>query len=154
MTPNTIIWNDPKAYADIYNNKANVQRDRFYVTWQKDEKDINTITTADKADHARRRKFLAQAFTEKSVRAASDFFIKHINRWHELIAPPAGWSATLNMADLADSLIFDIMGDLSFGKSFDIKEPGANPLKAMPHAIHEYLSFNYPVSLISRLSLY
>ena len=39
------------------------------------------------------------------------------------------------------------MGDLNFGRSFDIKEPGTNPLKTIPHNIVEYMKFYYPVSL-------
>lgn len=38
------------------------------------------------------------------------------------------------------------MGDLSFGRSFDIKEPGPNPLKTIPHNIAAYMKFYHPVS--------
>jgi hypothetical protein len=43
------------------------------------------------------------------------------------------------MSELVDYLSFDIMGDLSFGKSLDVKEPGDNPFKAIPHTIAGYL---------------
>lgn len=38
------------------------------------------------------------------------------------------------------------MGDLAFGRSFDIKEPGNNPLNVVPENIAGYMKFYYPVS--------
>ncbi|KAG8156500.1 hypothetical protein KVR01_013604 [Diaporthe batatas] len=42
-----------------------------------------------------------------------------------------------------DYLVFDITGDLSFGRSFNIKEPGENPLREVPQNIVQYLKFYY-----------
>ncbi|KAI1475847.1 hypothetical protein F4774DRAFT_395527 [Daldinia eschscholtzii] len=55
---------------------------------------------------------------------------------------------------MIDALIFDIIGDLSFGKSFNIKEPGANPFKTIPHGIVEYVCFCYPICRSPFLSLF
>jgi hypothetical protein len=49
------------------------------------------------------------------------------------------------MSHLTDYLVFDIMGDLSFGKSFELKEPGKNQYRHMPHTIAEFMQFMYPV---------
>jgi hypothetical protein len=126
-----------------------VQKAPFYEAWRKDKNDINTFSTRDRTEHARRRKMLNQSFTEKSLRAAQPFMIKHIDRWNELLAAEDvdddQWSKAMNFADVSDKLIFDIMGDLCFGASFNIKEPGENPLKAIPHAIVQYMEFLYPV---------
>ncbi|ORX98375.1 cytochrome P450, partial [Clohesyomyces aquaticus] len=45
-----------------------------------------------------------------------------------------------------DRLMFDIMGDLAFGRSFEIKEPGPNPVKEISYHIVNYVRFFYPVS--------
>ena len=58
------------------------------------------------------------------------------------------WTEPRNMSTLAECLVFDIMGDLSFGKSFEIKEKRENPFKTIPHSIAEYMVFMYPVSPI------
>ncbi|KAL1882973.1 hypothetical protein Daus18300_000611 [Diaporthe australafricana] len=55
------------------------------------------------------------------------------------------WSAATDFSRRLDSLTFDIMGDLAFGRSFDIKEPGKNPLKAVPENIAGYMKFYYPL---------
>ncbi|KAK7946211.1 benzoate 4-monooxygenase cytochrome P450 [Apiospora aurea] len=119
--------------------------------------------TVDVAEHAHKRRLLKTCFTEKSVRAASGFIIKHVDRWNEILAQMAeenhnssnnlsegekGWSPPINFSESVDSLVFDIMGDLSFGRSFDIKEPGSggdNPLKVIPHTIASYMRFYYPL---------
>ena len=149
IKPNTVIFRDPSAYKDIYDVKANVQKAPFYLAWQKDKEDINTFTISDKHAHSRRRKMLNQSFTEKSLRAAQPFIIEHVDRWNELMGAEDflddKWSEPINFARLVDLLVFDIMGDLCFGTSFNVKEPGLNPYKSIPHGIMEYMQFFYPV---------
>lgn len=84
-------------------------------------------------------------FTEKSVRAASKFIFEHIDRWNELMVSEDDWSQPIDFSESVGRLVFDISGDLCFGKSFETKEPGENPLKAMPQSIEEYMRFYYPV---------
>ena len=112
------------------------------------KKEVSTFLTRSKKEHASRRKLLKQSFTEQPLRAAEPFMIKHIDRWNELLVDPTQidqWSPTVNFANVADALVFDIMGDLSFGASFNIKEPGDNPLKSMPHSIVQASQLFYPV---------
>jgi cytochrome P450 len=118
------------------------------MAWCRNDRDKNTINTIDITEHARKRKLLNISFTEKSVRAASEFTIRHVDRWNHLLVKDYGtdWSDAVNISVSVDRLVFDIMGDLCFGKSFDIKEPGENPLKTIPHDIAEYMRFYYPVS--------
>lgn len=147
--PNTVLWSDPEAYADIYGMKSNVRRSKFYTAWRRNGRDKTTLNTVDVAEHAQKRKLLNLCFTEKSVRAASKFIIKHVDRWNHLLGEgnDVGWSAPVDFSAKVDTLAFDIMGDLCFGKSFDVKEPGENPLKVVPHNIVNYMRFYYPVSL-------
>jgi cytochrome P450 len=122
---------------------------------QRTHKERNTITSIDPELHARKRKLLNLSFTEKSLRAASEFMITHIDRWIELIAEDCKdsdrWTAPKDFPELANVLVFDIMADLSFGRSPRIKEPGDNILKSMPHNIAHYLIFLYPVSTLTQV---
>lgn len=59
---------------------------------------------------------------------------------------PTEWSAATDFSRRLDALTFDIMGDLAFGRSFGIKEPGDNALKTIPENIAGYMKFYYPVS--------
>lgn len=148
VSPDTVLFCDPDAYADIYGFKSNVRRSDFYTAWRRNVRDQTTINTVGVAEHAHKRKLLMTAFTDKSVRAATKFIIKHVDRWNELLVTGDSkeWSPAVDFARRAEMLEFDIMGDLSFGTSFGIKEPGNNPLKVIPHNIAEYMQFQYPVS--------
>lgn len=95
---------------------------------------------------------LNTCFTDVSVTAVSAFMGQHIDRWHEILLgehdSTTEWSASVNLGKKIDHLVFDIMGDLCFGRSFNIKEPGDNPLREVPHNIIRFLQFYYPVSAI------
>lgn len=130
--------------------RSNVRRSPFYTAWQLNEKDKTTLNTIDVAEHALKRRLLSLCFTEKSLRAASTFIINNVDRWNQIMLEQndseTEWSDSVDLMEELDALAFDIMGDLNFGKSFDIKEPKENPLKTIPHNIAEYMKFYYPVS--------
>jgi hypothetical protein len=74
-----------------------------------------------------------------------------LSRWIELFkeATQKGvdgqWSKSLNMADEVNYLVFDILGDLCFGKNFNMKEPESD-LKHVPELMATYLQILQPVS--------
>jgi len=117
--------------------------------WTRNEKGINTLGTVDKMVHARKRRILNSVFSERAVRSSESFIIRHVDRWCDILEEDAknSWSDPKNTSTLSESLVFDIMGDLSFGTSFEIKEKKANPFKIIPHSIAGYMQFMYPVSL-------
>lgn len=148
VEPNTVLFKSPQAYNEIHGMKRNVRRGRFYEAFSKDG-EINTLIDIDVAGHAKKRKLLNLCFTDKLVRAATNFVIEHVDQWHELIGEEIGsdeWSHSINFSDRIDNVIFDIMGDLSFGCSYGTKEPGENLLKSIPHSISKAMEFYYPVS--------
>jgi hypothetical protein len=151
--PNGVMISSPKGYQDIYNSKANVKKAKWYEVWSKNEQDYNALNTTDKVLHAVKRKPLNQAFSEKSLRSAEPFVIKHVDSWIELLLDgettkgTSNWASPKNLGgEWVDFLVFDILGDLCFGKDFDTKHPRDNPLREIPHVIGEYLRFMYPVS--------
>ena len=144
IEPNTILFRSPSVARDIYGSKANVKRSQFYDAMVFKESERSTLTEVDNVAHAKRRKLLNLAFTSESLRASATFMQKHIDRWHELLIND-DWSEPINFARSVDQLVFDILGDICFGKSFEIKEPGENPIKLVPHAVVKALSFIYPV---------
>lgn len=156
LQPDVVVYNDAKSWKQIYNFKANVQRSTFYKTTQRNDEDVSTLSAIDKSLHARKRKILNYAFTDKAVRAACEFVNAHLDRWHELLVPAdtKEWTTAVNITPKIDALILDILGDLCFGRSFETKEPGDNPIKSVPHAILEYLEFLYPISRSPFLELF
>ncbi|KAF2791120.1 benzoate 4-monooxygenase cytochrome P450 [Melanomma pulvis-pyrius CBS 109.77] len=154
VDPATVIFYDPEAYKAIYSTKANVQRSGFYTAWKRNKMDAHTLNTVDVAEHAYKRKLLNVSFTEKSVRAASEFVFRHVDRWNELmVGDSEDWSKPVDFSESVGTLVFDISGDLCFGRSFETKEPGENPLKTMPQSIEEYMRFYYPIARSPLLNL-
>lgn len=146
--PNGVFFNSPTAYQTIYNSKANVKRGKAYEIWPRNPQNNNTLTIVDKRVHAHKRRVLNSAFSEKAIRSAAVFVRQHVDRWNDLLIEGNDgkqWSEPQNMSELTDYLVFDIMGDLAFGKSFELKEPGENPFRHMPHTIAEFVTFMYPV---------
>lgn len=148
MNQRTVLFNTPQAFGDIYKYKGNVKRDKFYDAWRKSEGDANTLTVSDPAIHAKKRKLLNTVFTERSLRSAAAFIIKHLDRWNELTVTGHGWSEPIDLTEWTNCLVFDILGDLCFGKSFGIKEPGENSLKIIPETIISYMKFWHPVGKV------
>lgn len=74
--------------------------------------------------------------------------IQHVDRWCELLGENSEeWTKPRDMSEWSNYLVFDILGDLCFGKSLETKEPGENELKAIPGFMVAGLIFFYRVSL-------
>jgi cytochrome P450 len=153
IAPNYVVFCDPDAYGDIYGTHANTHRSVFYQGLRTESHSVSVLCEPDRASHAQARKLLNPCFNDKSLQAASTFVISHVDRWHELqlqLMPQGkenshGWSSPIDMTTSLGGLIFDIMGDLAFGKSFDIKEPGDNPLKSLPAIMGNATTFRATV---------
>ncbi|KAI0406342.1 benzoate 4-monooxygenase cytochrome P450 [Xylaria palmicola] len=153
--PNTVIFRDPEAHADIYSMKSNVRRSQFYPALN-NKNEHTTLDTVDVAEHARKRKILNLCFTEKALNAACGFIREHVDRWNQIMADEIDgedWSAPVDFGDKIDELAFDVMGELCFGRSFNVKEPGENPLKGVSKCTTDYLLFFYPFCRSPFLSL-
>ena len=138
MQPDGVVFQSPNAFRSIYSARANVRRSNSYAAYQRNENGVNTLNTTDPTVHHNKRRILNLVFNEKSVRAAGLFINKHVDRWNELLLDGDGkaWSKAKNLSDWSDYLVFDILGDLCFGRSFEIKESGDNPFRVIPHATH------------------
>ncbi|MCJ1308504.1 hypothetical protein MMC25_002157 [Agyrium rufum] len=116
---NGILFLSPNAFHDIYSMKANVEKSKGYRAWKRSEEDINTLTEVD-----------------------------HVDRWNDLLIEGDGrdWSSPLNINDSCNGLTLDLLGDLCFGRSFDIKEPDDQTFDSIPESIRSYMKFSYPMS--------
>lgn len=61
------------------------------------------------------------------------------------------WSKSLNMAQEVNYLVFDILGDLCFGKQFNMKEPDSD-IKHVPELMATFLELLAPVCSIHRIT--
>jgi cytochrome P450 len=124
-----------------------VKKSDYYKLWPRNEKTINTWSSTELHVHARKRRVLNQAFSDKAMRSAEGFIHTNVNRWLELLGQQSGkdgWTPSLNMADHINYLVFDILGDLCFGKCFDMKEPESK-LRHVPEMMLSFLELLHPV---------
>jgi cytochrome P450 len=141
-----VLFKSPEAYEAIYRPRANLMRSTFYQIFLRNKEDYSTLTTIEPKPHAEKRRLLSLAFTDRSIKAAGNFIIEHVDRWNELLSVGKEWSEPVDISDRLQHLVFDVLGDLCFGKNFQTKEPDrSNPLKIIPTVITKYMKFQYSV---------
>ncbi|KAI3329192.1 cytochrome P450 [Xylariaceae sp. AK1471] len=148
IAPNSVLINTPTGLKAIYTNNANVEKAEYYKVYPRHVGAVTTWNCIDKTVHARKRRVLNNAFSDKALRSAEPFIHENIDRWCELLEQKIGgrqWSKSLNMADWANYLVFDILGDLCFGKCFDMKEPSSN-LRGVPGLMVSFLELMHPIA--------
>lgn len=148
--PDSVLINTPTAYRHLFGPKGNVKKSVYYNVWPRNVDVLTTWNSTTIDVHARKRRVLNQAFSADALKDAEPFVLSNAERWCQLISDEAskgqdGWSDSLNMADWVNWLVFDILGDLCFGKSFDMKEPGSN-LRFVPHMMAEFLVIMHPLA--------
>lgn len=150
--PDSLLVNTPSGFRSVYGPKGNVKKGLYYLVWPRNVDTLTTLNVVDTEIHARKRRVLNNSFSDKALRSAETFVLSNTDRWCELIDEHAlksdgeGWSSALNMTDWINHLVFDILGDLCFGKQFNMKEPG-NELRYVIHLIAGFTQFMHPLAL-------
>ena len=131
FTPNAVSINTAAALQDIYGSrKANVVKSDWYRTIQYAEKGTaSTFTAINPKQHAQKRRLLSHAFSENALRDMEPQVVDHVRKWCNHLgkgATKGDWSEGRNMSTWADYLTFDVLSDLSFGKSLEISEKEDN----------------------------
>lgn len=125
-SPNKLSINDPDALKAIHAHGANVQKSTFYKCFRSAPGAISTLLATEKTHHARKRRVMGQAFSNEALRGLEQYVLGHVEDLVDRIgtviqvagADKQQWSTKLDMSKYLNWLVFDIMGDLVFGKSF------------------------------------
>jgi cytochrome P450 len=146
--PDSVLINTPSAYKKIFGPLGNVRKADYYSVWPRNVNTHNTWNATSIEVHGRKRRVLNYAFSEAALRSCESFLHSNIDRWLELLGSAVeedgGWTKPQDMAVWVTWLVFDILGDLSFGKSFDMKEPDSN-LRHIPEMMIDFLGIIHPV---------
>lgn len=126
FSPNSLSINDPAALKVIYAHGANVRKSVFYKCFRAAPQAISTLLATEKQHHARKRRIMGQAFSDTALKGFEQYVQGHVQDLVERIGATASrpnpdksrWSVPVDMADWCNWLVFDIMGDLVFGRSF------------------------------------
>ncbi|PVH94268.1 cytochrome P450 [Periconia macrospinosa] len=147
--PDGVLINTPSAFKKVFGPTGNVKKSDYYKGWPRHVNAINTWSATNVDQHARKRRVMNYAFSEAAMRSAEVFLHSNIDRWLELLGQvPKGqdgdWSESLNMCDWMNWLVFDILGDLCFGKCFDMKESNSD-LRHIPEMMVTFLELLHPI---------
>jgi cytochrome P450 len=82
------------------------------------------LTMADERDHARQRRALAHAFSQRALMEQEDILQGYVNKFILRLKELASTGTPANMVSWYNFCTFDIIGDLSFGEPFGCLEEG------------------------------
>ncbi|KAL2071881.1 hypothetical protein VTL71DRAFT_13116 [Oculimacula yallundae] len=125
MTPNDLSFNSSQAWRDIYGYRKggkHLERDpRFFYT---DPSRAQNIIGANEKNHARLRRVMIHAFSESALQEQEPIVTKYcdllISRLHSQMEA----KQIVDIAAWLNFTSFDIIGDLTFGESFDALDKG------------------------------
>ena len=136
--PNSLSINSNTALKAIYGHRANVKKSQFYSVFPPTKDTFNTHSSIDKAPHARKRRVLSHAFSDNAIKNMEKYILGNVRSFCSALgSKPAfttaektgekgKWGVAQNMADWSNYLTFDVMGDLCFGKAFEMLENHTN----------------------------
>ncbi|KAF1967614.1 cytochrome P450 [Bimuria novae-zelandiae CBS 107.79] len=146
--PNTLSINTATALKTIYGFRANVRKADFYTAFPANKKTVNVHSSIDKLQHARKRRVLSHAFSDAAIKSLERFILANVRTGCRLLeergqdgGDEKGWREPWNVANWCNWLVFDIMGDLVFGKAFGMLESPVNrfAVDLVGNAAHRHL---------------
>jgi cytochrome P450 len=127
VAPDELSFATPEALQDIYTKTASHPAFPKGPFWNGTIKGqpFMVLNALDPSDHARMRKDVASAFTEKAVRAQEDLIEQYATKLVsclEQVVSKSEEGAVLDITRWINFAAFDCIGDLAFGESFNCLE--------------------------------
>ena len=119
--------NSVTGLHDIYGHGKKIRKAEFYSAFPAIKGVWNTHNAIDKGIHGRKRRVLSQAFSDAALKGMESVMLLHIRQLCSILAGEGkeGKEGKWNMADWFSYLSYDVMGELCFGKSYDMLIDGA-----------------------------
>lgn len=118
--PNELVFNTPRAFRDIYGARPGGCFQKDPSRYLAPANGVNhLIGEIDNASHARQRKLLAPAFSDRALREQEPIITGYVDTMiSKLRAKIQNGSSVLDIKNWMNYTTFDITGDLMFGESF------------------------------------
>lgn len=118
ISPDELSFVDERAWKDIYAHPNYLAKwPRFAFINDKHDTPADIINSSH-ADHARIRRHLSHAFSEKALREQEGLITAYINVLMDKLTDVAESGAKVDMVKWYNFTTFDIVSDLAFGESF------------------------------------
>ncbi|GLA22190.1 cytochrome P450 [Aspergillus phoenicis ATCC 13157] len=142
--PRRVSILDAKALEPIYGFHANVQKAKSYNIFY----GVSIFNAIDRTVHARKRRVMSHAFSSQALRGMEPHILSAIRDWCAALGDqhpdkqvlsacsrPGSWSRPKNMVHWSACVVFDALGEICFGKTFNTSFSDANhfffPLMAL-----------------------
>lgn len=156
LGPNLLSVNTATGLKTIYGFRSNVKKADFYKAFPSTPAAVSVHSAIDKMQHARKRRVMSSAFSDNAIRNLEKYILANVrvgcellgrrgggdpNAGDEKFANGQGWNGAWNAAHWCEWLVFDIMGDLVFGKAFGMLESPVNRFatQLVGNAAHRHL---------------
>lgn len=141
--PNRVTILDARALEPIYGHQANVQKSQWYHSFYS----VSIFNAIDRNVHARKRRVMSQAFSDNALRGMEPHILSAIRDWCLALGDEhpnqsqgkqgqassssssssgGGWSRPKDMVHWSACLIFDALGEICFGKTFNTTRSDEN----------------------------
>ena len=115
---------DPQAWHDIYGHHGGERNFPRNPLWYlRAPNGAHTILSADNDNHARIRRLLSHAFSERALKSQEHLIQVYFDLLISKLRPQAD-NRPINIVDWFHFTTFDIAGDLEFGESFNCLQNG------------------------------
>ncbi|PSR86991.1 putative benzoate 4-monooxygenase cytochrome P450, partial [Coniella lustricola] len=128
LAPDILSFNTAEAFQDIYgfhHQKGQIPKDLdFYLA---DVNSQRSLINADDVHHARVRRLIAHGFSNSALQGQEELLTTYFDLFVDRLKVLSRTTGTADMTDFFNFLAWDIIGDLSLGKSFGLLEEPAAP---------------------------
>lgn len=121
IAPSLLVYKTGQAWKDIYGHRKQggssfIKDDQFYVEGPLSS---SVVFAFDDAGHARQRRLLSRAFSERALRDQESILQSYVDLlMQRLYAESVSCRETVDITRWYNYTTFDIIGDLSFGEPF------------------------------------
>lgn len=129
LMPTELSFTDPQAWKDIYGHRQGhpqFHKDPIHVGSVQDIPGsvATTLTMSDDANHARQRRALSHAFSQKALLEQESIIRGYVDLFIERLKPFGASGKEINMCNWFNYTTFDIVGDMAFGEPFGCLRDG------------------------------
>ncbi|KAL1640058.1 hypothetical protein SLS58_007325 [Diplodia intermedia] len=120
LAPDQLSFTSVEAWRDIYGHKVagkgGMPKGKHHAAG------FNGIIRTNDEDHARHRRLLAHAFSDKALREQEPLINKYVSLLVAKLSDVTQSAAAVDMVRMYNYCTFDIMGDLAFGEPLGLLE--------------------------------
>ncbi|GLA35235.1 hypothetical protein AnigIFM63309_010638 [Aspergillus niger] len=141
-------------FTDIYKTGANVRKVDAWKVYSPSRHSPNIFSAINKDAHGFKRRVLKSAFSDQGLSEIEEKIIGHIRRLTACFCPKNieslakesdGWLSPINVAPLCDWFAFDLIGDITYGSSFEMLD---SPQKRWVRPVYTKLSHRGAMCLL------